>query len=125
MSRISPGVLLYECTGFLSNGFYDPMVAVAQREMDVAGSVSMFVDGWELRAVETGFREAWTTWFKANKQRFRMRLLVRTKLVEMAASLANLFTGMSVIETFADHASWERACAKVYPGFSRKISAVG
>jgi hypothetical protein len=125
LMRVAPGILYWECTGFLSTRFYEPMAAVAQHEMDVTGRLSMFVYGWDLRSVETGFREAWTLWFKANRQHFQMRLLVRTKLMEMAASLANLFTGMSVIKTFSDPASWERACAQDHPGFSRTFRAAG
>jgi hypothetical protein len=85
----------------------------------------MFVDGWELQAVDTGFREAWTIWFRRHKHRFQMRLLVRTKLMEMAASLANLFTGLNVIKTFSTHSAWERACIKDYPSFRRASKAAG
>jgi hypothetical protein len=119
LCQLGPGVLLYVCTGFLSSRFYAPMVSVAQREMDASGNVTMFVDGWDLRSIDTGFREAWTEWFKANKKQFHMRLLVRTKLMEMAASLANLFTGVAVIETYSNAIRWEHACSGDFPGFRR------
>jgi len=119
LRRLGTGVLLYVCTGSLSAGFYEPMVTVAQGEMDRARSVIMFVDGWELHSVDTGFREAWTEWFKTHKERFVMRLLVRSKLMEMAASLANLFTGLSVIKTYSNCAHWERACMQDFPTFRR------
>ena len=80
----------------------------------------MLVDGWNLRSVDTAFREAWTSWFKVHRERFHMQLLVRTKLMEMAASLANLFTGLSVITTHSSIGGWERACAKSLPGFRRR-----
>jgi hypothetical protein len=118
-------VLLYVCTGFLDASFYEPMVQVAQRELDAAGNVAMFVDGWNLRSVDTEFREAWTVWFKANRQRFHMQLLVRTKLMEMAASLANLFTGVAVIKTYSNVRSWERACGEDFRGFQRLYQATG
>ena len=117
--RLAPGVLLYVCSGVLGQSFHPPMVELAQREVDQTGELVMFVDGWELRSVETGFREAWTEWFKANRQHFQMRLLVRSKLMDMAASLANLFTGISVIKTFSNVASWEAACAVDHRGFRR------
>jgi hypothetical protein len=101
------------------------MVQVAQRELDAAGNVAMFVDGWNLRSVDTEFREAWTVWFKANRQRFHMQLLVRTKLMEMAASLANLFTGVAVIKTYSNVRSWERACGEDFRGFQRLYQAAG
>ena len=122
MSRLAPGVLLYVCTGTLPTSFYEPMVAVAQREIE-RGPLVMFVDGWELHSVATGFREAWTEWFKANKKTFRMQLLVRTKLMEMAASLANLFTGVSVIKTYSTYGAWEQACRKDLPQFRRGVRA--
>jgi hypothetical protein len=36
LTCLAPGVLLYVCTGYLTASFYEPMVAVAQREMDRA-----------------------------------------------------------------------------------------
>jgi hypothetical protein len=123
LSRLAPGVLLFVCTGTLPTSFYEPMVAVAQREMDRGQPVVMFVDGWELHSVSTGFREAWTEWFKRHKKSFRMQLLVRTKLMEMAASLANLFTGLNVIKTYSTCAAWEQACRKDHPEFRRGVAA--
>lgn len=123
LSRLAPGVLLFVCTGTLPTNFYEPMVAVAQREMDRGGPVVILVDGWELHSVSTGFREAWTEWFKANKQKIRMHLLVRTKLMEMAASLANLFTGLNVVKTYSTYAAWEQACRKDHPEFRRGMRA--
>jgi hypothetical protein len=125
LTRLGPGALLYVCTGFLDTSFYEPMVQVAQREIDAAGDVAMFVDGWHLRSVDTGFREAWTVWFKANRDHFHMQLLVRTKLMEMAASLANLFTGVAVIKTYSNVRSWERACTDDFRGFQRHYPATG
>jgi len=125
LRRLGPGALLYECTGFLSGAYYAPMVEFANREMEATGRVVMFVDGWELKSVDTAFREAWTEWFKAHKQRFQMRLLVRTKLMDMAASLANLLTGMRVVKTYSNVDTWERACAGDFNGFRLRAKATG
>jgi hypothetical protein len=119
MTPLKPGVLLYLCSGYFPHEFHAPMVAVAQREIDLHGSLVMLVDGWELSGIDTAYREAWTAWFKAHKTRFRMTLLVRTRIMEMAASLANLFTGINVITTYSKIEEWERACAKDMPGFRR------
>jgi hypothetical protein len=121
--RLGPGALLYVCTGHLAGGFYVPMVEVANREMAASGRVVMFVDGWELRSVDTEFREAWTLWFKGHRKSFHMRLLVRTKLMDMAASLANLFSGMTVIKTYSNIGAWERACATDFRGFRSRPRA--
>jgi hypothetical protein len=98
------------------------MVEPAQREIGAAGELTLLVDGWNLRSVDTAFREAWTAWFKIHREHFRMQLLVRTKLMEMAASLANLFTGLSVITTHSSIESWQQACSKSLPGFRRRDS---
>jgi hypothetical protein len=119
LSHLRPGVVLCTCQGYLATSFYEPMVAVAQREFDATGKLVMAVDGWELHSVETGFRESWTRWFKEHKDRFGMKLLVRTRLMEMAASLANLFTGIRVIATYSDVGTWERAVGHDVPGFRR------
>jgi hypothetical protein len=119
MSHLKPGVLLFVCRGYFPTSFFDPMVTVAQREMDASGELVLVVDGLELSAVDTGYREAWTVWFKRYKRQFRMSLLVRSKLMVMAASLANLFTGISVITTYSDIGAWEAAVRRDVPGFRR------
>jgi hypothetical protein len=123
MSRLKPGVLLFVCRGYFPTSFYEPMVAEAQREIDTHGSLVLVVDGWDLSAIETGYREAWTVWFKKHKRQFRMTLLVRSKLVLMAASLANLFTGISVIATYSDILAWEIAARRDVPGFKKTVKA--
>jgi hypothetical protein len=119
LSRLGPGVLSYACTGVLDAAFHPPMIAFAQREMDRAERMTMLVDGWDLRSVDTAFREAWTEWFKRHRQHFQMRLLVRSKLMDMAASLANLFTGVNVIKTYSSVDAWERDCRQHVPNFQR------
>jgi hypothetical protein len=123
LSRVGQGVVLFVCEGVLSVDFYQPMVAVAQLEVERAGSLAMFVDGLLLRSVDTAFREAWTEWFKAHRHHFHMQLLVRSKLMDMAASLANLFTGISVIKSYSSVSAWERACVADAPGFRRIAKA--
>jgi hypothetical protein len=123
MSRLASGILLFACTGSFSREFCDPMMAVAQREIDRHGSLVLIVDGWHLAGVDTAYREAWTAWFKLHKDRFRMTLLVQSRLLEMAASLANLFTGISVITTYSSVSAWEEACARDVPGFRRRSVA--
>lgn len=125
LTRLGPGTLLYVCSGFLCERFYEPMVDMAQREMHANRDVVMFVDGWNLRSVDTGFREAWTLWFKANREHFHMRLLVRTKLMEMAASIANLFTGVAVIKTYSNVPLWRRACTDDFRAFQSHYQATG
>jgi hypothetical protein len=121
LSRLASGVVLYDCRGVLSSSFYAPMVAVAEQEVVAAGKLAMFVDGWALHSIDTGFREQWTDWFKRHKEHFHMRLLVRTKLMDMAASLANLFTGINVIKSYSSIAAWEHACRSDLPSFQRIV----
>jgi hypothetical protein len=45
--------------------------------------------------------------------------------MDMAASLANLFTGMSVIKSDSSIASWEQACTREFPSFRRRDTAGG
>lgn len=125
LQRLGSGVLLYTCRGALSAPFYEAMVAPAEREIAPTGQLAMLVDGWLLSSVDTGFRERWTEWFKANKHNFHMRLLVRTKLMDMAASLANLFTGVNVIKTYSNVAAWEQACRQDFPAFQRRAEGAG
>lgn len=124
LTRLGPGFVAFQCRGLLSQSFYTPMVTFAQREMDAHGRLGMF-DGWDLKSIDTGFRELWTEWFKRHKDRFRMRLLVRTKLMEMAASLANMLTGLAVIKTYSGIAMWEAACREDFSAFRRPRREAG
>jgi hypothetical protein len=125
LSRLGPGVVLFVCSGSFSASMHPPMMRVAQQELDESGRLALFVDGQHLRSVDTGYREAWTVWFKANKQHFHMQLLVRSKLMEMAASIANLLSGGAVIKTYSSVRDWERACARDFPAFAGAQRAVG
>jgi hypothetical protein len=123
MVRLKAGVVMFTCRGYFPTSYYEPMVAVAQREMDANGSLVLIVDGWDLSSVETGYREAWTVWFKKYRKQFRMSLLIRSKMMVMAARLANLFTGMSVITIYSDPVVWEAAARRDVPGFHRILKA--
>jgi hypothetical protein len=124
LSRVTPGVLLCVCSGQFPVSYAQPMIKVAEHEVRMAGKLVMATDAWELASVDTGFREAWTEWFKANKHHFRMELLVRTRLMQMAADLANLFTGLAVVKTYSKVPEWERAVAREVPNFRRSAPAL-
>lgn len=119
LSRLAPGVTFFLCRGYFPTSYAEPMIAVAAHEIRVSKKLVMAVDAWELSSVESGFRETWTTWFRAHKHDVSMELLIRSKLMEMAASLANLFTGVNLISTHSKVDEWERAVAKSVPGFRR------
>ena len=123
LSWLAPGVVLYVCGGYFTTAFAEPMIGFADRELRRNGKLVMVTDAWELGSVDAEYREAWTEWFKRHKHDFRMELLVRSKLMEMAASLANLFTGIAVVSTHSNVDAWERAAARSVPGFRRPTSA--
>jgi hypothetical protein len=123
LSRLAPSVLLFVCSGQLRSPDDQPMIAFADREFKLAGKLVIAADAWDLASVDTGFREAWTEWFKLHKQHFRMELLVRTKLMEMAAGLANLFTGLAVVKTHSKIEDWQQAVRRDVPGFRRSAPA--
>jgi hypothetical protein len=125
LRRLGPGVVFFVCSGSFSESMHPPMLLVAQQELDAHGTLVLFVDGQHLRSVDTGYREAWTVWFKANRHRFHMQLLVRTKLMEMAASIANLLSGGAVIATYSSVRDWERACIRDFPAFHGAQRATG
>ena len=119
LSRLAPSFLMFICRGTLSVKFHPDMIAFTQREMDAGERLGVFVDGWDLNSVDTDFREAWTEWFRRHRQRFGMRLLVRTQLMEMAASISNLLTGREVVKTYSSVAAWEADCVAELPAFRR------
>jgi hypothetical protein len=125
LRRLGEGVLFFICEGYYSVAFYSRMVELAEREVRACGRVAILVDGWDLRSVEPAFRESWTAWFKVHRDRIHVRLLVQSKLMVMAASLANLFSSTTVVKTYANVGVWERDCAGDFPGFTSRIKAAG
>ena len=115
---LRPGVLLYVGAGFLSEAFYAPVVALAERELAAAGALVMLVDGRRNTAMDGGHPEPWTRWFRANRHRFRMHILVRTKLLAAAAQVANLLSGGDVLRSYTNVRDWEEACARIAPEFA-------
>lgn len=122
MRRLASGIALITCRGVFSEAFHPPMEDFVERSVEAAGPIIVFVDGWELHSVETGFRERWTEWFRKNRQRVRVHMLVRSKLLEMAISLVNLFAEAPAIQIYSAADDWERGCAAHHPGFKRSPS---
>lgn len=77
----------------------------------------MFVDGREIVAMNTQYREEWTEWIRANKSQFRGLFLIKSALMTMVANIANMMAGLRVVETYSDPVKFELDCAKIYPGF--------
>jgi hypothetical protein len=119
--RLAPGVLLIIYSGRLHGGFYLPLIAEADRalgEMLAADrKLSLVADCWELRAVDTAFREQWLDWLKHNTAHVDVVLgLINSKLIVMAANIMSMLLGNGMIRTYSDIGGFEAAVERQFPG---------
>jgi hypothetical protein len=105
--QVAPGVYASEVTGHLD-------VKMAQRIIDFAeplyalGSVAGFHDWFEMTGYESRSRIALTQWVLGHRAKSRLFIGVRSKLVAMGVSVANLALG-DLIEVHASLATLEEA----------------
>ncbi len=117
--RLAAGVLLLSAVDdFRSPETGGPMVDF-DREIRDHGSLSLFFDLRARKTVARTSRDNWAEWSKRNRDRLRLRLLVTSKLVDMAVSVMAMLAGGIPMKSFTDVAEFERAIAAEVPGFRR------
>ena len=116
--RVAPGVYASEVTGHLD-------VQLAQRIIDFAeplyalGSVAGFHDWFEMTGYDSQSRIVLTRWVLSHRAQSRLFIGVRSKLVAMGVSVANLALG-NLIEVHASMAPLECALEKLLQQGSEK-----
>lgn len=87
-------------------------IAVRRKEaiLAEAGKIAVFYDFGDMPGYDSGLRVSWTQWLKAHLGSIvRIHIVVRSKIVAMGVSVANLALG-GVIQTHTQRAgAFERA----------------
>ena len=87
-------------------------IAVRRKEAILAdaGKIAVFYDFGEMPGYDSGLRVSWTKWLKAHLHSVvRIHIVVKSKIVAMGVSVANLALG-GVIQTHTQRAgAFERA----------------
>lgn len=116
---VGDGVLLSGCRGVQSESFAARIIGDGTQQLEKHGRCVFMVDATESSRMTTGFREQMTSWFKTNQGRVRVHMLIRSKLLEMGLTVANLAIGMTAAKAYSNAVAWESAGRSESPRFRR------
>lgn len=123
LERSPGGACLAVCDGVQEAEFARVVTALGDELIARHGRCVFLVDSLDSPRMDTGFREAMTSWFASHRKDGRAvaHLLLKSKFIEMAVNVANLVTGTRVARAYTDVREWEEIARKEFgPGFSRK-----
>ncbi len=116
---VGEGVLLSTCRGVQIEAFAPLIIADGSKQLEAHRRCVFMVDATQSSRMTTEFRERMTSWFKSNKGRVRVHMLMKSKLLEMALNVANLFIGMDAARAYSTATEWEAAGRSESTGFRR------
>lgn len=117
--ELGDGLLLTTCRGIQSDDFAGRIIADGTRQLKEHGRAVFMVDATLSSRMTTKFREQMTAWFKDNKGKVRVHMLIKSKLLEMALNVANLIIGMDAARAYSRASEWEAAGRAESPKFRR------
>lgn len=119
--RVRSGVVLMTCSGYLKKDFFAPLSQYMSNELQLAGIhkklLVVIADCWDLKGIDSHFRELWVGWFQSNGDRIATVIgLLRSKLMVMAVNIMQVFLGAGLIRAYTDLAAFESAVEDHVPG---------
>ena len=128
--RVRPSIVLITYIGQLKANFFDPLRLEMEHELELAQMqkkrLVIIADCWELKGVETGFRELWMQWIQGHRDHIGGVIgLLQSRLVAMATSIMSIFLGGGLIKTYSDPTEFDRAIERFVPGlgWGRRVRA--
>lgn len=119
LQRLAPGVLLLTSIGEFQVSFTNGPMQDFDREIAEHGSLAMYLNLLERKAVASSSRKPWTEWAAKNRNKIRVHVLMKSKLVGMAITVMAMLAGGLQLTTYSDVAELERAIARDVPSFRR------
>lgn len=117
--ELGDGLLLSTCRGVQTDSFASLIIADGTKQLKAHGRCVFMVDATLSSRMTTKFRDQMTGWFKDNKGNVRVHMLIKSKLLEMALNVANLFIGMNAARAYSSASEWEAAGRAESPKFRR------
>jgi hypothetical protein len=115
------GVTIHACWGLSPADFAPLVIADGERLIREHGHVTFFVDLYDGKMASTGFREQMTEYLKSKGPRLRgSHMLLRSKLWEMAITVAQLVIRDQTLHVYSSIAEWEAVGRRQVPGFVRR-----
>lgn len=99
--------------GMLSGDSAKPILDFYESLMVRGAAITSFIDASEVSSVDSEFRDRASGWSKSHPNKNETHVLLRSKMVEMAISLMNLFSGRPGMHAYTDRAKWEGAAKKL------------
>lgn len=92
--RPASHVVCFRVSGMGHTEFFDWVKPELEAAVAMHRGVYCFADAYELNDYEKGLREGFTTWFKQHRLELAgIRVLVKSPIVKMGVSIANLALG--------------------------------
>jgi hypothetical protein len=122
VTEFTNGVVRHTCVGRMPGELCRCVTDNGEAQIKRFGRVVFMVDGYD-STVSTEFREEIAAWFRDHREVAVARILIRSKLLDMAISVANLVAGKHVLIPYSDVGEWESAGRRECPHFARLVAS--
>lgn len=112
------GVSLHVRRGIMTGDFAAYVIEDGERQVAKYGRYVLMVDGVETKMHMTDFREVMTNWFRDHETAV-VHMLIRSKMLDMALTVANLAMGSTRALAYVDPDTWEAVGRREARGFKR------
>jgi hypothetical protein len=113
------GVSLHVRRGIMTGDFAAYVIEDGERQIAKFGRFVLMVDGVETKMHTTEFREVMTTWFR-DRETAVVHMLIRSKMLDMALTVANLAMGSTRAMAYVDPDTWEAIGRREARSFQRR-----
>ena len=117
------GVSLHVRRGIMTADFATHVIEDGERQMNRFRRFVLMVDGTETRMHTTEFREVMTNWFRTRETAV-VHMLIRSKLLDMALTVANLTMGSPRAKAYTEASEWEAVGCREAAAFVRRPLSV-
>jgi hypothetical protein len=116
---LAPGHVLFTLYGYNDGKIADEYYKILDDQVAKAGFVHVYMDAREQSGVTSEERDRTARWTKALGAKYRGgHLLFRSRLLELAVAIVNLFTG-GVVSSYSNVDAFEAAIRREIPGFKK------
>lgn len=113
------GVSLHVRRGIMTGDFAKYVIEDGERQLKNFGRYVLMVDGVETKMHMTEFREVMTNWFRDHETAV-VHMLIRSKMLDMALTVANLAMGSTRAFAYVEPDTWETIGRREARGFKRR-----
>jgi hypothetical protein len=114
---LGKGVLYSVAVGPQAEGYAPLIIADGEEQLRKHGRCIYMVDSRLSNQMSTGFRDQMTAFFKANRGKVSVNMLIKSRLLEMGLNVANLIIGMRAAKAYSNVNEWEAVGRREIAGF--------